>query len=129
MRDFDGFFHLREIYNHLEATGVEPQTVAFEDIWYNSQYPGNREDEIQKNDARFQKADIRFPGILSPIKNPDNKPYRMLDGRRPLWKQQEAGANEGLFFVVPEEEAFDFFWMVLSLEAVMEHMKGKLGSE
>ncbi len=122
VRDFDGFFHLRDIYNYIEAKSQKPETVSFEDIWFNSQYPGNREDEIQKNDDRFQKADISFPGILAPIINPGNKPFRMLDGRRRLWKQQEAGSSEGLFYVIPEKEIFDFFWMVLSLESAMEHM-------
>jgi hypothetical protein len=122
VREFDGFFHLRDLYNHLEASGTAPVTISFDEIWYNSHYPGNREAEIEKNDARFQKADSSFPGILAPLRNPDNKPYRMLDGRRRLWKQQEEGALEGQFFVVPEETVFDFFWMLLSLDAVKEHM-------
>jgi hypothetical protein len=123
VREFDGFFHLRDIYNFVEETRFEPSTVAFDDIWYNSQYAGNREDEIENNDDRFQSADISFPGIITPIKNPDNKPFRMLDGRRRLWKQQEAGGKEGLFYVLPEEKVFDFFWMILSLESSMEDMK------
>jgi hypothetical protein len=37
----------------------------------------------------------------------------MLDGRRRLWKQADLGAREGLFYVFPEPEVYEYFWMLV----------------
>ncbi len=122
VREFDGFFKQGDIIEHIEVTEMEPETVPFSDIWHQIHRPGERENIIQI-DARYQQVDINIPGILAPIKNPKNKPFRLLDGRRRLWKRQEAGKSEGLFYVIPEEEVFRFFWIVLQMDIAIEHLQ------
>ena len=117
--DFDGFFNIRDIIKSIKTHTSEPEIVAFSDIWLQLHRPGEKEIIIQ-NDPRYQNADISFPGILTKIKNPDNKRFRMLDGRRRLWKQEENGAIKGWFYIIPETTVFNFFWMVISQSSMRE---------
>ena len=91
---------------------MKPQTVPFDEIWHAIRRPG-QEQHIRQTE-RFKAADPSFPGLLAPVKNPADKPYRMLDGRRRLWKQEDLGAREGLFYIFPEPEVYEFFWMLAS---------------
>lgn len=123
---FDGFFRISEIIAHVTEAGLQPQTVAFSEIWHQVHYPGERAQGSRPDDPRFRDADPSFPGILSPLRNPDNKPYRMLDGRRRMWKQQDAGATEGSFYVIPEPEVYRFFWMAMP-QSALRRMLQQLG--
>ena len=124
--EFDGFFSIRDIVARIAETNLEPQSVAFDQIWNQSHGEGEREWIVQ-NDPRYAAADVSFPGILSPIQNPDRKPFRMLDGRRRMWKRQAAGETSAPFYVLPEAEAFQFFWMIVSQQAFVQQL-GSLGS-
>jgi hypothetical protein len=118
--DFDGFFMTSEIFAYIEETGLQPQTVAFSDIWHQIHYPGEKEQGTREDDPRFRQADTAFPGILAAIRNPENKPYRMLDGRRRMWKLENTGATEGLFHVIPVPEVYRFFWMAMPQSALRQ---------
>ena len=120
--DFDGFFRVPDIFAYLEETGLEPQTVAFEDIWYQLHYEGERERGTRPDDLRYQKADTSFPGILAAVRNPENKTYRMLDGRRRLWKLEAAGATEGQFHIIPVPDVYQFFWMAMPLSVLRQKL-------
>ena len=109
--DFDGFFHVVDMIEHAKKMKMEPQTVAFEEIWYAIRRPG--QEQYIRQTERFKAADPSLPGLLAPVKNPADKPYRMLDGRRRLWKQADLGAREGLFYVFPEPEVYEYFWMLV----------------
>ena len=110
--DFDGFFRIRDIITFINETGLQAQTIPFEDIWYAIRFPGQMEEV--KSGPRYAQADTSFPGIVSPVKNPLNKPYRLLDGRRRMWKLQDMGETEGSFYVIPKSEVYQFFWMTIS---------------
>jgi hypothetical protein len=110
--DFDGFFHVADMIDYAQEMKMEPQTVPFEDIWYAIRRPG--EEERLRNSERFKTADPDYPGLLAPVKNPANKPYRMLDGRRRMWKLEDAGARGGSFYVFPVPEVYQFFWMMVA---------------
>lgn len=118
--DFDGFFRVSEIFAYIEEAALQPQTVAFSDIWHQLHYPEERERGTRPDDPRYQAADTSFPGILAAVKNPGNKPYRMLDGRRRMWKLEEAGATEGKFHIIPVPEVYRFFWMAMPLSALKQ---------
>ncbi|MFT5139303.1 MAG: hypothetical protein ACI9H8_001524 [Lysobacterales bacterium] len=122
VRDFDGFLHIGEIVEYIDQNTLEPKTVAYDDIWQQIHFHGEKEQALKTN--RFNEADVSYPGIISNIKNPDNKPYRMLDGRRRLWKRQQSGAKEGLFYVIPETVVFGFFWLVIPLTSARGLMNG-----
>lgn len=121
VREFDGFFKQLDIVKYINETGMEAQSVSFGDIWYQEHGKGEREDII-RNDLRYEQAKTDIPGILAPIRNPENKAYRLIDGRRRMWKQEERGMSEGLFYVIPKDEVFRFFWMALPIETVLEHL-------
>ncbi|MFT5371806.1 MAG: hypothetical protein ACI9R7_001345 [Lysobacterales bacterium] len=121
VQDFDGFFKQNDIIRHIDETRMEPLTVSFDEIWHQI-HRINEKEKIIQSDARYQQADVSFPGILAPVRNPVNKPYRLLDGRRRMWKQQEEGKTEGLFYVIPEDEIFQFFWIVLPMDVAREHL-------
>jgi hypothetical protein len=114
--NFDGFLSVVELIEQIKVTGQKPETVTFSEIWQQSHFENEREVLIESE--RYQVAETSYPGIISPIRNPGDKPYRMLDGRRRLWKQEASGATDGLFYIIPETEVFKFFWMVLSLETL-----------
>jgi hypothetical protein len=112
--EFDGFFHVSDMNAYVAETKMKPQTIAFEDIWFATRHP-EQEQQIRQS-ARFKAADPSFPGLLAPVKNPADKPYRMLDGRRRMWKLADSGAREGLFYVFEEPQVYEFFWMLVAAE-------------
>lgn len=66
-------------------------------------------DEFQG--PRFERADIRYPGIVVlGMPNPCALPYRMIDGRRRLEKWRRAGALQMPCIILsyPEVEPFIF---------------------
>ena len=119
----DGFVNIRELVEHINGSGLQPQTIAFDEIWHQLHAEGEKE-WIIANDPRFQKADTGFPGIVARIANPGGKPYRMLDGRRRMWKLQAAGEVTGKFYVVPEDTVLEHFWMVMSRQQLARQMAG-----
>ncbi len=119
--EFDGFLDVSDMINFFKKNPPEPETVAFDDIWHQT-YRENDKEFVQETDDRYKTADVTFPGIISAIRNPDNKPFRMVDGRRRMWKQQEAGGSEGLFYVIPEPEIYRYFWMIVPMAAFQNEL-------
>jgi len=115
---FDGFIDVDGIIRANQTGKFPVEKVSFDDIWYAVRHPSEKESE--KKTERFSKADSSFPGIISPIKNPGNKKYRMLDGRRRLWKLQDQGESEAMFYVIPVPEIYRYFWMILSQKILSE---------
>jgi len=118
--DFDGFFHVADMIEYAVEMKMEPQTVPFEKIWYALRHHG-QEQRIRRSE-RFAAADPSFPGLLAPVKNPADKPYRMLDGKRRMWKLADSGAREGLFYIFPEPEVYEFFWMLVASDGGINNL-------
>lgn len=112
--EFDGYFSILEIFQFIGESNLEPESIRFDEIWFQTS-KSEKLDKAVKTD-RYHEADSSFPGILAELKNPDNKRFRMLDGRRRLWKQQAQGASEGMFYVIPVPKVFDFFRAVIPLD-------------
>ncbi|MEE8077455.1 MAG: hypothetical protein V3T18_00545, partial [Pseudomonadales bacterium] len=53
--DFDGFFHVVDMIEHAQKMNMEPQTVAFEEIWYAIRRPG--QEQYIRQTERFKAAD------------------------------------------------------------------------
>ena len=100
---------------------MRPKRIPFSDIWHQLHYEDEK--ERAKGEKRYQNADTSIPGILSPVKNPDNKPYRMIDGRRRMWKLQDQQKDSGLFYVLPEELLMEFFWMIISYSELKKALR------
>lgn len=109
--DFDGMFLLADLREYIRDQNLNPISLSFDDIWVDHA-PGNGKERVMAQ-KRYVDADPAYPGIVSSIRNPDNKTYRLLDGRRRLWKQQEMGAESGLFYNIPEPDVYDYFWLLI----------------
>ncbi|NIM71073.1 MAG: hypothetical protein GTN86_11040 [Xanthomonadales bacterium] len=118
--DIDGFFLVNQIVDFINSTQMKAETIPFDDIWFQKHEDEERYDVRQTD--RYRSADPSFPGILAELRNPGKKRFRMLDGRRRLWKQQERGASEGMFYVIPVPKVFDFFWAVASPDDLLTHL-------
>lgn len=58
---------------------------------------------------RYDKADIKYPGIITTGHNPYDNEYRMVDGRRRIHKLLSNGVIESNFYVIMWEELRPFF--------------------
>ena len=58
---------------------------------------------------RYDKADIKYPGIITTGHNPYDNEYRMIDGRRRIHKLLSNGVTESNFYVIEWEELIPFF--------------------
>lgn len=118
--EFDGFFDLQSLIEWINETGLKPQTIKFEDIWRQSHFDG--ESEFALKTDRFKNADTQFPGILAQLPNPSNKPYRMLDGRHRLWKMQSQGLLQSAYYVIPDHEVFNHFWIPVPKQSLLSSL-------
>ena len=78
----------------------EPVLVDFSEICHKGM---DKEDphELQ----RYDKCNPRFPGIIvEGMPNYKNRKYRMIDGKHRIRKLKNAGANQGLFYVLSFSE-------------------------
>ena len=72
------------------------------DIWYR----GFTNEELISDEfyIRCEDAEISWPCIVvENASNPDDKKYRMIDGRHRMYKMKELGINESIFYVLELE--------------------------
>lgn len=119
---FDGFFRTTDIFTYIREKALTPETIPFRNIWHQIHYEDEKKQGTRSDDPRFRDADTTFPGIVAAIRNPENKAYRMLDGRRRMWKLEAAGGTAGSFYVIPEPDVYEFFWMVMPMSALRQRM-------
>ena len=75
----------------LEPVYLQLTEFAFKDL-----------DTIDIESPRYTIADIGYPLIaVDGLSNPNNKRYRMIDGRHRLLKQLNEGKTKFLFYVLP----------------------------
>ena len=78
-----------------------PTTINFKDI----SWKGKHDPKVKMNSDRYKDADTRFPGILvKGAPNPDNLPYRMIDGAHRITKLTQWGRCKGNFYVLSYPE-------------------------
>lgn len=113
--EFDGFFRIADLLDLVRRLDLSESVVRFDDIWHRVAHPDERSITMA-SDPRYAEADPAYPGLLTELPNPAGRRYRMLDGRRRLWKLESQGAREGRFYVIPRPEVFEGFWMLARLE-------------
>ena len=65
---------------------------------------------MSKDDPRYINADVRFPCILAEdTENPDNKHYRLCDGRHRIKKLMDQGHDEAIFYIISNEDFMKVF--------------------
>lgn len=69
----------------------------------------NSTDAFPWSGERFDKADTNYPGIITDGPNPYDNEYRMIDGRRRLYKLLSNGITESNFYVIEWDELRPFF--------------------
>ena len=90
----------RQIYSILKYNNTIPQLVPIKDIGHKPI------DGIDKEDVRYLNANLNLPAILvRGMRNPVNKPYRMIDGRHRILKAKENNIPDLLAYVIEEKQA------------------------
>lgn len=109
---------------HKIASEDKIRNVSFDEIAskpYTPPLPSN-----SKGHKRYSDSDINYPCYLVEMENPYSKRYRMIDGRRRLYKMKEAGQVSGQFIVFKFTDIHPYIWNVIrlnNLEALEEKLK------
>lgn len=82
-------------FNYTKIKKLTPVKLNFEEIAFRS--------DVDVESSRYAKANLKYPMMVSIMKNPLNKKYRLIDGRHRLYKLIENGSKEGYFYIIPEE--------------------------
>tara|TARA_R100000458_G_scaffold1906_1_gene1575 strand:- start:94 stop:516 length:423 start_codon:yes stop_codon:yes gene_type:complete len=101
----DYFIDSKDLEQYLIEDNL--QTIKHEDIAWISMNVTEGIDETCTccNGSRYEKCDIKYPGILSlHAPNPYSKKYRMIDGRHRMMKMRKLGITESQFYVISFEE-------------------------
>lgn len=85
----------RVLFNYIKIKKLQANDISFSDIAYRT--------DVDRDFYRYQLANIKYPMIVSQIKNPYDKLYRLLDGKHRIHKLLEQGYSSGLFYDIPRE--------------------------
>lgn len=101
--DIPTFIDCSEVYAWLDYKKVKPQQIKIKDIGHK---PISL---IDTQSQRYLLANLNLPGIVvKSMKNPSEKPYRMIDGRHRLKKSMDNNKNSILVYVISEDQAHKF---------------------
>lgn len=93
---------MNELADFLVAKRRKPCVVRLARIYAKPRDYTGRDDFCGE---RYEQADPSHPGfVVRGMPNPDNLPYRMVDGRRRLHKLRQQGRRTSLFYVFDYEE-------------------------
>ena len=70
--------------------------VSFKDI----AWKGKNMDPRLIAKRRYDRCDIKFPGIITEYQNPYNCKYRMVDGKSRITKMNRMGIKESYFYII-----------------------------
>ncbi len=92
-----------KVYKWINLKNIEPVSINIGDIGHKTIKT------IETRGSRYKQADLNLPGIVvKGMKNPVDKPYRMIDGRHRLLKAQTSGRSYVLVYVIDEEQVLRF---------------------
>lgn len=101
--EVDAYVDCRSLYALVETRKLQPQTVLIHDIDYKPL------SDIQQTQGRYIRADIDLPVLVCPdMPTPNDRPYRMLDGRHRLLKAKTLGNTTVQAYVVLQEDVMKF---------------------
>ncbi len=86
--DMPTILNCEYIFNIIEDRNLKSEKIFINDIFHKEL------DSIKLNNRRYIAADTSYPCILlNDLSNPENKKYRMIDGRHRLLKTLLQGKN------------------------------------
>jgi hypothetical protein len=92
---YEGFVLINpHIRNFIIINNIKAVKISFSEICFKK--------EIDKSITRYSIADTSYPMIVTKANNPENKKYRMIDGRNRIHKLIEQGHDSGWFYIVPK---------------------------
>lgn len=101
--DVDAYVDCRELYRLVKARKLQPQAISIDDIAHKPLC------SINETQGRYIKANTLLPVLLcSDMPSPDNKAYRMLDGRHRLLKAKADGLISIQAYVVSKQDVMKF---------------------
>lgn len=98
---------LRPIFEWiLQDNQITPQLLNLYDIDH------HKLAHDEKKLKRYRIADCRYPGmVITGTKTPNNKKYRMIDGRNRISKMKDRGETYGYFYVFSFEQVKPYIIM------------------
>jgi hypothetical protein len=97
-----GYLNCNKIFNYILINRIKPTEINFNEISF-------RKLNIEESNwSRLLQADIKYPMIVSKMENPDNLPYRLIDGRHRLFKKLNLGHSKGEFFIINRDIILKF---------------------
>jgi len=98
-----GYINCGELYNWVKYKKINPEKILISDIGYRSLK------DIDQSEGRYINANISLPClVVKGMKNPYNKPYRMIDGRHRLLKSINKNIIEIRAYVLEPKQALKF---------------------
>ena len=92
-----------KVYEWIRLKNIDPISINIDDIGHKTTRT------IETKDSRYKQADIDLAGIVvKGMKNPADKPYRMIDGRHRLLKAKNSGRSYMKVYVMIEEQVLKF---------------------
>lgn len=93
----------KSVYEWIKLKNIDPISINIDDIGHKTTKT------IETRDSRYKQADMDLAGIVvKGMKNPADKPYRMIDGRHRLLKAQNSGRSYVRVYVIEEYDALKF---------------------
>jgi hypothetical protein len=83
------------IFDYIKIYKLKPTTICFSKISH------KRIVDVTSN--RYQYANTRYPMIVTPMYNPEDLEFRMIDGCHRIYKLKEAGKTQGWFYIIPKD--------------------------
>lgn len=101
--DVDAYVDCRDLYNLVKTRGIKAEDITIDSIHHKPLC------SISKSQGRYLNANISLPVLLcEDMPTPDNKTYRMLDGRHRLLKAVSHGHSSIPAYVVSKEDVMKF---------------------
>jgi len=101
--DVDAYVDCRDLYNLVKTRGIDTEVVPINAIYHKPLC------NISKTQGRYLNADISLPVLLcTGTSTPNDRTYRMLDGRHRLLKAISHGHSSILAYVVSKQDVMKF---------------------
>jgi hypothetical protein len=81
------------IIDYVKIHKIQPQTVNFNQV--------SHKRFVDTESIRYQQANTKYPMLISPMYNPDDLEYRMIDGCHRIYKLKNLGHECGSFYIIP----------------------------
>ena len=81
------------MFDYVRIFNLKPVLINFKEI--------SHKPLLDKQTNRYEQANVKYPMMVTAMHNPDNLPYRMIDGRHRIHKLKDSGVQQGYFYIIP----------------------------